>query len=199
MRLKLFSTVFLALILFNCRVQKLDVNQTQIISSSWQSREIVEGAAWKYHHFDSLFDSRQSVTIFEIDLNKNIKIEIPHVNSGFTKTSVLAKQDGAFAAINGSFFNTKTGGSVVFFIKEGEIIKATEEHIRETRDNAGFALDRQGKISIIKRPPEGWTSLFQPYTVLSSGPLLIYNGESRAGSGKIQHEQTPTNGSGNNR
>lgn len=178
MQLKLFSFLFLVAILFNCQVQRLDKTQEQTAGSKWETREITEGAVWKYYKLDTLFGSRQNITVLDVDLNnENIKIKIPHIDFSFKKTSSFGEQEGAFAAINGSFFNTKTGGSVVYFYKDGQLINQTKDGLPEYIDNAGFSLDREGNVSIIKKPLEGWQTLANPYTVLSSGPLLIYDGE----------------------
>jgi exopolysaccharide biosynthesis protein len=178
MRFRLYTSLFLVAILFNCQVQRLDRDQKQVLKSKWEIREITEGAVWKYYHFDSLFDSRQNITVIDVDLNnENIKIKIPHIDFSFKETSRLGKEEGAFAAVNGSFFNTTTGGSVVYFYEKGELVEQTKKDLPEYLDNAGFSLDREGNVSIIKKPVEGWQALANPYTVLSSGPLLVYDGE----------------------
>lgn len=152
--------------------------EEQINEAHWETHKINQVAVWKYHHFDNLFNSKQSITILDIDLNNDkVGINIPHMDSGFLKTSAMAEQAGAFAAVNGSFFNTKKGGSVVFFRKNGQIFQHANENFPKYRDNAGFAIDSLGQVLIIKKPEEGWGSLKYPSTLLTSGPLLVYNGK----------------------
>lgn len=147
-----------------------------IRNANWQISRVSNGIVYGYFQFDSLFNSKQSVNVFDVDLNKKIKIEIPHLTDGFIKTSEAGVRYNADAAINGSYFNTKIGGSVVFFKLDGEIIKESNNKFVHYRENAGFATDKSGSISILRCPKQGWSAVTES-TVLSSGPLLIHNGK----------------------
>lgn len=151
----------------------------QIKNAEWVVSEVSEGIEWKYFHFNDLFSSNQYITVFEIDLSKGITIDIPYVTEGFLKTSDAAVGSDAVVAINGSFFDTSKGGSTVFFRKDGEVVNYTRNGFTPYRENAGFSSDESGKVSIVKRPTAGvggWASV-DTYTLLASGPLLIYDGE----------------------
>lgn len=148
----------------------------QINNAAWSSHQVSKGIVYKYHHFNDLFDSKQSVSVIDIDLNKDVKVEVPFVTSGFIQTSEIASQMGAQAAINGSFFNMRTGGSTVFFKSKGEVINFTLEKSNPYRENAGFSLDKNGKVSILRKLDRGWHAA-KSYTLLTSGPLLVYNGK----------------------
>jgi hypothetical protein len=144
--------------------------------SSWKSKEIAPGVVWKYVHFDTLFQSKQSITVLDIDLDR-VKARVDYVDSGFFKTSARASEAGALAAINGSFFNVKKGGSVVFLQRDGRVVTPPDGSMRSYRDNAGFSIDAAGRVSVIQRPDNGWRMLEGSSTVLSSGPLLISHGQ----------------------
>src|SRR5690606_26008048 len=148
----------------------------QLEDADWDVREVSDGVKWKYFHFKNLFSSNQSITVFEIDLNKNITVDIPYVRSGFIKTSEAANNTRATVAINGSYFNTTSGGSTVFFRKDGEVIKTTNSGFNPFREEAGFAIDQSGKVSVVKKPATGWASV-NAHSLLASGPLLVYGGE----------------------
>lgn len=178
MRINFLGFLFLVFTFFNCQVLQLDENQKQVNNAPWETKQIAKGAFWKYNHFDDLFNSRQSITVLDIDLNNpNLVVKIPHIGFSFKKTSSFGKEEDAFAAINGSYFNTKTGGSVVFFSKEGEVIKMTDKSFPQYRDNAGFAIDSAGNVAIVKKPEKGWEAFTNAHTLLSSGPLLLYEGD----------------------
>jgi len=149
--------------------------ETQIRDASWSTRKVATGVVWKYHHFEKLFDSKESVTVLDIDLDR-VGARVEYVDSGFFKTSTRAAEVGAVAAVNGSFFNTKTGGSVVFLKKDDVVITAPDNNPGAYRDNVGFVIDEVGNVSIIARPPQGWMTLEDIPTILSSGPLLIADG-----------------------
>lgn len=154
----------------------LTQEERQIRRASWASETVTSGVQWKYHHFAELFNAKQSVTVLEVDLDR-ITARVEHLDSGFFLTSRRAHEVGAVAAVNGSFFNTKRGGSVVFFQKGGVVITPSTDAPRAYRDNAGFAIDRSGKISIIAKPADGWKQSDHYNTILSSGPLLLLDGD----------------------
>lgn len=142
----------------------------------WTDKNVAPGVVWKYHHFDSLFNARQSITVLDIDLKK-VAARVEHVDSGFFRTSARAAETGAIAAVNGSFFNTRKGGSVVFFQKKGIVVTPSRDALRAYRDNAGFAVDDAGNVSIIRKPESGWKLMEGYGTILSSGPLLVSGGK----------------------
>ncbi|WP_417361594.1 phosphodiester glycosidase family protein [Galbibacter sp.] len=154
--------------------QTTESASAKIANAQWERQAVSPEIVWKHHQFDDLFDSKQSITVFEIDLSKGtIELALPHVESGFVTTSEFAEQTDAIVAINGSFFNTKTGGSTVFLKQDGKVYSRTGEKFTSYRENAGFAVNKKGDISIIERPEEGWKSLVSYPTLLASGPLLI--------------------------
>lgn len=173
---------FLAAVVFTISAPFIDLaaqtntdNYEKIRRAEWEKVEIADGFAHLYYQFPDLFNSTQSVTVFLIDLNGKIRADIDFPSKGFLKTSESGKETGAIAAINGSFFNTKSGGSTVFFKKDGRIIDTGRRELKRYRENAGFLISKKGRISIIGRPNGGWQAIKQP-TVLTSGPLLIENG-----------------------
>ncbi|PTX18855.1 uncharacterized protein DUF2233 [Pontibacter mucosus] len=148
----------------------------QLASATWETRKVSESIVWKYKHFKDLFSSNQSITILEIDLkDEKLKVDMPYVTSGFLKTSEGAARVRAAAAINGSYFDTSKGGSTVFFKKDGQVINTTRSGFTPYRENAGFAIAADGTISIEKKPAAGWNSLSEANTLLTSGPLLVYD------------------------
>jgi len=153
-------------------------DKEKITGAVWETQKLSDAITWKYSHFTDLFSSKQSVTVFDVDLsNSKLMVDIPFVRTGaFLKTSDAAVNAKATAAINGSYFNTTAGGSTVFFKKDGQVITRTVGGFTPYRENAGFAIDNTGKLSIIKRPTTGWEAV-DSYTLLVSGPLLMFDGK----------------------
>lgn len=148
--------------------------EDQLKETDWKKEEVAEGIVWKYYHFSDIFKSQQSITVFEIDPKKT-SFDIEYVTSGFLKTSEAAMEADAQVAFNGSFFNTSTGGSTVFFKRNGEVINLTRSGFDFFRENSALSID-EGNIDVHKKPSGGWTDLDKS-TVLVSGPLLVYNNE----------------------
>lgn len=153
--------------------------ERQIKNADWHTTTLSDGIRWKHFHFDTLFSAKQYITLFDVNLSKDIRVDIPYVSEGFIKTSEVAADSNAIAAINGSFFDMSKGGSTVFFKKDGKVINHTKESFNPYRENAGFAVDKSGKVSIIRRPSDdtdGWESV-EAQHLLTSGPLLIDEGK----------------------
>lgn len=149
----------------------------KITDAEWETNKAGQEVLWKYHQFDDLFYSNQSITVFEINkVPSKISVEIPYVESGFLKTSDGAIQKRALVAVNGSYFDTKKGGSTVFFKNEGDIINKTRSGFNSYRENAGFAISSAGEIAVIDKPEFGWETAGY-HTLLVSGPLLMLKGE----------------------
>lgn len=158
-------------------VEQPETTAEKLLDADWEINQVGEEALWKYNHFKDLFFSNQSVTVFEINPgNKKVLIQIPYVESGFLKTSDAAVATRSLLAINGSYFDTKNGGSTVFFKNDGEIIVNTRQGFPAFRENAGFGITSEGKVSIVRKPESGWESV-DSSTFLVSGPLLLTNGE----------------------
>lgn len=153
-----------------------DGASNQLLNANWKINRISDAVVYKYHHFNNLFDSPQNITIIDVDLNKEVKVNIPYVTSGFLKTSEAALNSEATAAINGSYFDTSTGGSTVFFKKDGVVINTTRDNFTSYRENAGFVVDASGTVSVIEKPSSGWQSV-DAASLLTSGPLLVLDGE----------------------
>ncbi len=161
-----------------CKITVTDTGNIvvkQILDVDWKLDKLSDNIVYKYHHFNDLFNSNQSVSVLDIDINKNLVVDIAYVTSSFLKTSDAGINADATAAINGSYFNTTIGGSTVFLKKDGKVINSTRMGFDTYRENAGFAIHKSGEISIIKKPAGKW-DFTAVNTVLASGPLLIYDG-----------------------
>ncbi|TJZ61048.1 phosphodiester glycosidase family protein [Sphingobacterium olei] len=153
--------------------QEQQIDLTELLAKAeWKKKEVSAGVVWKYFQFPQIFESKQYINIFEIDLSKGFQIEIPYVTSGFLKTSDAAAAKDALVAFNGSFFNTTTGGSTVFFKNGGQLVNQTINGFTAYRENGAVVLDNAGLPSVVAKPSGGWTALAQP-VALAGGPLLI--------------------------
>lgn len=172
-------------------------------NTSWTTQQVASGIVWKYYHFPTLFGSKQYVTLFDVDLNSdNIKIDIPYVTSGFIRTSTAAVQKNADVAFNGSYFNTSTGGSTVYFKYNNALVAQTGASFTPYRENGAFTLTSTGKAEIIQKPARGWSTVTAE-NVLAGGPLLIVGGQKlpqlNNDFNTARHPRTVIGVTGNNR
>lgn len=158
-------------------IEEVKTDTEIIAAADWEVKRVANNIDWKYYHFDGLFSSRQSITVLEIDGDpQKTAVDIPFVESGFLKTSEAAVNNRAAVAINGSYFNTTSGGSTVFFKKDGEIKNETRSSFPQFRENAGLGINAAGEISVNRKPSAGWNEV-DVESLLVSGPLLMMDGE----------------------
>lgn len=92
------------------------------------------------------------------------------------RTSELAVENEAMAAINASFFNMQTGASVCFYEKEGvRLHTTTEEWVPNV---TGAMYVKKGKLKIYPWDKQTEQAYHKKKGVtLASGPLLLVNGK----------------------
>lgn len=142
-------------------------------SLQWETERLEKGVYYKYYSGDDLFDSRQSISLAEVWLDStNAFLSIAFDEGTLVATSTFAGNSDALVAINGSFFDTQSGSSVVFLKVNGEVIAEGAVNNRFYTESGAIAWNNGQQPAIYARPDSGWKSLALE-NVLSSGPLLI--------------------------
>lgn len=143
-----------------------------------QSCKIHPHIKWRAFRHSNLNGDPASINILDIDM-KHFEgdILLAWYSDSLLETSLFAENTGALAAVNGSFFDMRAGGSVVFLQEKGLVV--TETHDRSAFVNEGaYARDTAGVIMILKKPKNAdWSYSPVHRDILVSGPLLIHNGE----------------------
>ena len=130
---------------------------------------------------DTIFDSPQQINL--LVLNKKAlpayKIDIAFQASELLKTSQIAGNSGALAAINGSFFDMELGGGVTYVEKADSVISRTrapdlEWGVSDSIINGALVMDKCQHLTIeaAKKDHVYENSVAEAY-VMVSGPLLI--------------------------
>lgn len=170
----LFLLCFSLLLSFQAKSQST-VQEVLFDQPPKERQDLKKGVTWQYYHFDSLFDAKQSVNVITIDLRKaKLIANVVYLDTSLQTTSSFAKAQDALVAINGSFFDTKKGGSVVF-LQEDEALIDTTSLSNEYQFNGAVAIDERGQLQILKRPEPAWKVNEEYEDILSSGPLLIFD------------------------
>jgi len=147
--------------------------EQEAFNLDWESERLSTGIYWKAYLGDDLYGSKQSLNLVEVWLDStDLDLQIGFVQDTLAFTSTLAEQTGAEIAINGSFFDTRAGGSVVFMRVNGEIIAEGAPNRQLYTENGGLAWNQSDEPIILKRPGNGWAEVAYE-NVLTSGPLLI--------------------------
>jgi exopolysaccharide biosynthesis protein len=161
---------FLVLVLFvSCSSQEFLNHE--------QSRKIHPHIEWRSIQKE-LNGAPASVNILNIDIRRfEGDLLLSWYSDTLVKTSDIAKSEAALAAVNGSFFDMRAGGSVVFLQENGNVITETQDRSAFINEGA-YALDTAGVVMILKKPEnDDWGYSPAHRDILVSGPLLIHNHE----------------------
>ena len=146
-----------------------------IVSAQWKIESPQKGIIHKYDSIPQLYQVPQSISLIEIDPGAGLKVGVT-VADKMRETSKMASEQGAIAAINGSYFDMKRGNSVCFLKVDRQVVDTTTlgEFARRV---TGAVSIRKGKMKIIS-----WNRQIEKQykgkkgIVLASGPLMLKDG-----------------------
>ena len=161
-------------------------DSSYFVYTGWQIDSLFHGVVHEHFHFDKqqIFNSNQNIHILRVKHgNANIKWKIGTAGKELVKTSDIAHKSNALAAVNGSFFNMKNGGSVNFLRIDG-VVTDTSAHdkgpgVYGQNQSGAFAFD-ENSFAILKRqnPISGkWEDQIPYPHVMECGPLLLINSQ----------------------
>lgn len=118
-----------------------------IVSAQWKIESPQKGIIHKYVSIPRLYQVPQSISLIEIDPGAGLKVGVT-VSDKMRETSRMASEQGAIAAINGSYFDMKRGNSVCFLKVDRQVVDTTTlgEFARRV---TGAVSIRKGKMKII--------------------------------------------------
>lgn len=132
---------------------------------------------------DTLFNSNQQIHILTLDniFLERFTFDIGYNNVRLQKTSEIAKEKSAIAAINGSFFDVDKGGSVTYFEKNDIVINKTRSsELKWAKPDSLlngiiiYTKDNKIKIQHAKTDDDYIKSKKEAFAIVT-GPLLISN------------------------
>lgn len=149
--------------------------------AKWQSQKISRGIKLKTYCFNkTLFNSNQNVSILEVKPGRKVVLDLGYEQKVLKKTSEFGTEGNALAALNGTFFDIKNGGSVDYIRSDGIVIN--ENRLGKTQNRAlhqkAAISFTKGKIKIVKwdGTPD-WEEDLPGEDIMLSGPLLIKDKE----------------------
>lgn len=146
-----------------------------IVSAQWKIESPQKGIIHKYVSIPQLYQVPQSISLIEIDPGAGLKVGVT-VSDKMRETSKMASEQGAIAAINGSYFDMKRGNSVCFLKVDRQVVDTTTLGEFARRVTGAVSL-RKGKMKIIS-----WNRQIEKQykgkkgIVLASGPLMLKDG-----------------------
>lgn len=169
------------LLLFCTTLSYAQNDSITIVNTHWINNVIAPGVTHKQYHFKegSLFGSSQFINLLEIEAGTSREIVILP-SPVLIETSKLAKESGAVAAVNGSFFkfnyehNTVDYNSVDYIRKNGAVL-APNTYTSGSRamHQRGAIAIHKGVLYILKADElKSWERYILADEIITSGPLL---------------------------
>jgi exopolysaccharide biosynthesis protein len=171
-----FFYIIISLILINLPAFAQQ-DSIAFVTAQWKKQKISRGVVWKQCLFKgNLFGSNQNINILEVKQRKKTSFTIGYDSKILKPTSEFGTEAKAMAALNGTFFNMKEGGSVDFIKAGGKVINDNrlKDNARIFHQGAAIAIQK-GKLRIEKwNGNAGWESELRADEIMVSGPLLIF-------------------------
>ena len=148
-----------------------------VVKADWKKQKIAPGVTLKTFWFNkTLFGSNQSVSILEIKPKGSLIFDLGYDAKKLIPTSTYGNSANALAAINGTFFDVKNGGSVDFIKSNGVIINENrlgKNGGRSSHQGSALVFNK-GKLNIAKWDGDpAWERSLDGEDIMVSGPLLI--------------------------
>ncbi|RYG09125.1 MAG: phosphodiester glycosidase family protein [Chitinophagaceae bacterium] len=173
----------LLLSLISLNVYAQDQDSVAFSKAKWEKKNVVKKTkVFTFQFGDStLFNANQYISFVEVKNHKKAPLfHIGYDKKELIKTSAFAKKYNAVAAVNGTFFDIKNGGSVDFVKVNDTVInqnRTEKNNIRALHQRAAVVINDY-KLGIKKWDGSTtWENELTDKNVMLSGPLLIFNSE----------------------
>ncbi len=180
--------LFITFLFSNKLIAQSNKDTLNFLSAKWEITHLNKDLIWKHYQFKEkeLFNANQNIHIL-IAKQKTFwhprRASIAFISDGdsLELTSILAKNNKALAAINGSFFDTKKGGAVDFIRINNQILDSTKHNGKRLAEHQMSALViKNNKISIEHARDSvdfRWETHLNAPNVMVTGPLLVFDGK----------------------
>jgi exopolysaccharide biosynthesis protein len=168
----------LAFTLLNSSTFAQNLDSIAFKKLNWQKQSISKGAElFQVQIADSsLFKSNQNFVYIAVSPQKKApKFSFAYDEKTLMPTSVFGEKQQAIAAINGTFFDMKNGGSVDFLKVNQKIINENRlgKNLSRSFNQKSAVIINKGKLSIQKWDgTPNWESQLNADNIMTSGPLL---------------------------
>lgn len=144
----------------------------------WKDTLLAEGVIWKRAKVDNFFEAPQSFNAVYIDPQKsNLIPHIAYRYTLYTQTSELTEELNGLVGINASFYSTETRKPVSWTVVKSRLQSHTQLDLASHFYNGAVRFNQLQDFNIIPPPTFGWYLIKPDSNVLSSGPLMILEGE----------------------
>lgn len=162
-----------------------DKDSVNLVSADWKKTVIASNVSLKVAHFTAhdLFNANENISYLELTQKKHQwGFDLGYDRKLLKTTADFALEKNAIAAVNGSFFDVKNGGSVDF-LKYGDTIIAENRFekngIRARHQRSAITI-HNGKLKLEQwNGKSTWEKSLNAEHILLSGPMLSFKGKTQ--------------------
>lgn len=171
-----------------------------IVKTHWKKQKIAPKTKLISYNFldKSLFLANQNLSYVEVKNTGKSPIFAVGADAKVLKTTtVFGEENEAIAALNGTFFDIKNGGSVDYVKVNGQVINPNrlEKGNQRARHQQSAIVIENGKLSIQKWDgTDNWEEKLTQNDIMLSGPLLTFENKNEltdtSAFSKLRHPRT---------
>ena len=163
------------------------------INADWETTELGHGAK-ALHASIQMFDSQQSISVIKYPARRFRTRLLHSPGDQADKTSAIAEREGAYAAVNGGYFDMAQLLPCVYFRTGDEVYGQTSPSEAFRVNGVVGTRDKRGrKVMISSCSPSEYEEITGNWhSVMASGPMLVDEGEILV----PQYTETDENGKG---
>ena len=158
------------------------VDSMRVANAEW-SIDTLEGFYLKRYHFGegALFCSAQHLFVIEIPAQSHRRLAFVS-DTSLTEVSALAERCGAYAAVNGTYFDMRAGNPVCYLRIDGQEVgentPAKSDSVNRKYYQYASLLLRGGRPYLtVPDSNRLWESALPDSNIMTAGPMLIRKGE----------------------
>jgi exopolysaccharide biosynthesis protein len=156
---------------------RTNIDSFALSSKDWSKTRVNKQITWYRLITKELLGEPQSINILKIDLNKDkYGIDVVFADSSNELLSEMAAKRQGVAAINGTFFDVKKGGAVVFLKVDDRVITPPNSTSNTLVREAALLIG--DSVFVVENTNDKRSKLYSSFEdIMVSGPLLLKNGE----------------------
>jgi len=172
--------ILFLLVFYGFAALSQNTDSIAFVTAKWTKKRVAGKSKLIMHHFEAgeLFASNQNISYLETgNKGRGPVLEVGAEVSILKPTSAFGRSANAIAAINGTFFDIKNGGSVDFVQVKGAVINETRpDHGGRASHQQAAIVIRDGRLSLNKWDGSAdWERNLRAENVMVTGPLLCLN------------------------
>lgn len=158
-----------------------NTDSLNLVDAKWSKQRVARKVKLITHHFNTkdLFSANQNISYLEVkNKGRSPSLAIGAEVTALKPTSAFGHENNAFAAINGSFFDVKNGGSVDFIKVGGKVIASNrlEKGEMRARHQQAAVVIHNGRLQLKKwDQTSDWETNLPEESIMLTGPLLVFN------------------------